>query len=566
MKRIALLFLLILCMLPVPLAFAANDSIDMSQFKIYRGTAYGEKKLDVTSILTDNNTSTSIRADFVDRWVWSKFSDDGKLTVTIGKMYFRFGPGDGQESINSVDFNFYDAGGNVLKSFKGINPSLTELDVNIQNVAAYGIKVNAVTWRGNLTFSGLSLTGFVNVPEDPSLYEIKDLTASGISRSNFKISWAPVSGTQLKTYRIYLDGVWLSETTKTEFTFYGLNPSKDYSFMVSAVRYQGEEYKSSTGLYVFPPPSQPIGLKADGFNRLIRLSWTANKEVDVVGYNLFYVSGNQINTQIIKAITFDVPASPGIREEFYITAVDARGRESIKSATAGAAASLKPPEPPLNLAGEVGNASAVLTWSKHTDPTVTGYNVYQDGVKINKAVVKDTSYKIDGLTNKQAYNFWITAVNEKENQESSPSNTVTLTPHDTSTTVDQKPNPAQGYLLITWTEVVDAVSYDIYYQGKKVDSVGAGVTSYKLTTAKGYNPNLTFHDVKVIPILKNGGTGTSNPGSGGIGSGGWGFGAKDVITNGLGILAWLAGFVLLGIVVRYVPILIKLVREAVKTA
>lgn len=43
----------------------------------------------------------------------------------------------------------------------------------------------------------------------------------------------------------------------------------------------------------------------------------------------------------------------------------------------------------------------------------------------------------------------------------------------------------------------------------------------------------------------------------------WGFSATDVFSNGMGLVLTLAGFVLLGIAIKYVPALIKMIKDAV---
>lgn len=45
----------------------------------------------------------------------------------------------------------------------------------------------------------------------------------------------------------------------------------------------------------------------------------------------------------------------------------------------------------------------------------------------------------------------------------------------------------------------------------------------------------------------------------------WGFDAADIFSNGMVIVAAVAGFVLLGIAISYVPTLIGIIRSAVKT-
>ncbi|WP_188453799.1 fibronectin type III domain-containing protein [Virgibacillus oceani] len=79
------------------------------------------------------------------------------------------------------------------------------------------------------------------------------------------------------------------------------------------------------------------------------------------------------------------------------------------------------------------NEPADLTASNETATTVdlnwtavegaSGYNVYQDGVKID--TVTTNSYSVTGLTTATTYDFYVTATNDTG--ESEPSNTVNVT-------------------------------------------------------------------------------------------------------------------------------------------
>lgn len=43
----------------------------------------------------------------------------------------------------------------------------------------------------------------------------------------------------------------------------------------------------------------------------------------------------------------------------------------------------------------------------------------------------------------------------------------------------------------------------------------------------------------------------------------WGFAAKDIFTNSMFLISTLAGFILLGVAIRYVPSIIAMFRNAV---
>ena len=87
------------------------------------------------------------------------------------------------------------------------------------------------------------------------------------------------------------------------------------------------------------PPAVPSGLEAvyspaaQGF---IDITWTANTEPDLAGYNIYRRSGNEqpvkINSELIKTPRFPDPGvQPGMKYFYSVTAVDLRGNESGKS-------------------------------------------------------------------------------------------------------------------------------------------------------------------------------------------------------------------------------------------
>ncbi|MDI4647386.1 fibronectin type III domain-containing protein [Cohnella hashimotonis] len=86
-----------------------------------------------------------------------------------------------------------------------------------------------------------------------------------------------------------------------------------------------------------------------------------------------------------------------------------------------------PPVSPINLTGSVGDASATLNWDANTEPDISGYKIYKDGVYLTTVPKTSTSYEVTGLTNGTNYEFYISAVDTSGN-ESTKSNSVNLKP------------------------------------------------------------------------------------------------------------------------------------------
>jgi len=93
----------------------------------------------------------------------------------------------------------------------------------------------------------------------------------------------------------------------------------------------------------------------------------------------------------------------------------------------------RPPAPILT--GTPGNKRIDLSWGAVTDPGasasgIANYRVYRSdkGGATPLAVVTDTDYSDSGLTNGQAYTYWVTAVDRAGNESSPESNHYTGTP------------------------------------------------------------------------------------------------------------------------------------------
>ncbi|MDH3976798.1 MAG: Ig-like domain-containing protein, partial [Deltaproteobacteria bacterium] len=188
-------------------------------------------------------------------------------------------------------------------------------------------------------------------------------------------------------------------------------------------------------------PAVPTGLQAIAFNGSVGLSWNANTEPDMDGYNISrsITSGggfSVIDTVFAPLSSYtDTTVTNETTYYYYITAFDQLGNESTQSAEVSATPSAETaPVPPVNLAGAAGNMQVTLTWDANTETDLDGYNVYVStipgtyGAPDNGGIlVTGTTYTVTGLPNGVPHYFVITAVDTVP-LESVTSNQISVTP------------------------------------------------------------------------------------------------------------------------------------------
>lgn len=191
------------------------------------------------------------------------------------------------------------------------------------------------------------------------------------------------------------------------------------------------------------PPAAPTNLASSNITATsFTLSWTASTDnVGVAGYDV-YQNGVKINPSNITGTSYNVSGlTGGTTYSYFVKAKDAAGNQSVASTALDVTTSApdtEPPATPTNLVATIlALTSFKLNWTGSTDNVgVTGYDVYQDGVKINPSNITTTSYNVTGLLPATLYNYTIKAIDAAGNQ-SSFSNSLdvtTLIPGDASET------------------------------------------------------------------------------------------------------------------------------------
>ena len=137
----------------------------------------------------------------------------------------------------------------------------------------------------------------------------------------------------------------------------------------------------------------------------------------------------------------------------------------------------KPPGIVMGLVVEPGYKEVLLRWDENKDKDLKGYNVYVNGVKHNKTIITENSYRVMNLENDVLYSFSVTAV-DTANNESPTFNRVDAKPSDMYD--KQPPQPPQNVqavagnrtINIAWTPNTesDLNGYNVYLNGVKYNT------------------------------------------------------------------------------------------------
>jgi chitodextrinase len=196
------------------------------------------------------------------------------------------------------------------------------------------------------------------------------------------------------------------------------------------------------------PPAAPTGLSASDAmsGGAVALSWDANSETDVAGYNIYRSTDpaaptpwTKVNGSPIPGTVFtDTGLANGTTYWYELTAVDAASHESPPSASSSATPSdATPPAAPTGLAATDAKTGGTLSlsWSANTEADLAGYDVFRTAdpaapipwTKLNGSPMAGTTYTDAGLANGTTYWYYLIATDLAGNA-SAPSATSSAAP------------------------------------------------------------------------------------------------------------------------------------------
>jgi len=167
----------------------------------------------------------------------------------------------------------------------------------------------------------------------------------------------------------------------------------------------------------------------------------------------------------------------------------------------------QPPTPPGNLvATSINTSSFTLSWTAAADNVgVTGYDVYQEGVKINASNIAATSYAVTGLSPNTVYTYFVKAKDAAGNisANSATLNVTTAGPDVIAPTAPgnlNTMNVGQTSFRLRWNASTDNIAvtgYDVYRDALKVNSSMVTNTFFDVSglgSGNTYNMTVTARD------------------------------------------------------------------------
>jgi len=253
----------------------------------------------------------------------------------------------------------------------------------------------------------------------------------------------------------------------------------NYYYAVTAYynKVSNETYFSNS-LPIQFAPNPPINLVASNITTTgVTLNWTAPSG-NVTGYNIFKDGARVIN--VTSGTTFNVTGLiDGTTYSFYVKAYYISDvNESLPS---NIVSTNSTGSNPSNLSTISATSDEIrLTWGKPSQGSVTGYNIYKDGVNIGSIqnpIDLILTYTVISLTASTQYSFYVKAYYGLVTSESLPSNTINVYTAPNAPTNLLASNTTANTTILNWTAPSGIVTgYNIYQNGIQLDNVINGTT------------------------------------------------------------------------------------------
>lgn len=247
-------------------------------------------------------------------------------------------------------------------------------------------------------------------------------------------------------------------------------------------------------------PAIPTGLVAIAGDEKVTLTWNANSESDLKGYNIYYKRSNgNWNSEFVASPDHSYIINDlinGTKYTFKIQAINDSGQTSDFSDTVNATpkAGSTAPSTPTGLKAVAGDGQVTLEWDANSESDLKGYYIAYKSKggswKTKYIAASMNTYTFNGLTNDTKYYFKVRAINTSK-QYSSYSGMVTAIP-TTDTTAPETPTGLEatagdGEVSLSWDANNESdlkgyyIAYKLSGESWKNRYVGTPTNSYTVT-------------------------------------------------------------------------------------
>ncbi len=362
------------------------------------------------------------------------------------------------ETVNAPDlagYNIYRAA-HTDTAFQMINQALIQKEYltytdTINKTGNFDYKVASVDQSGNEAFSEVYTAEIKDIfpPDKPQMLTLTPDTGQ------IKLKWQENTEPDLRGYLIYrtIDSdkknyslLNSRPVTQNHFTD-KLHPGAKNNFLYRIIAIDSAYNKSPysdfaiTRLPDVVAPHQPQIKSITAENNMLIIEWHPVFDADLAGYNILRAANAQIpkklNINLISGIELftDRNVRPDILYEYYVTAVDSSGNQSIKSEEFTAGLNIK-----ADFILEFKKFSAnyrkrketiLLKWDVRHESPVKGFVVYRRTTDVTHfkpvtGLVKETEYEDKDITEDIEYEYQIRAFSNTNQQKKSNTQKITL--------------------------------------------------------------------------------------------------------------------------------------------
>lgn len=214
---------------------------------------------------------------------------------------------------------------------------VAKVSIPVSRYAAKNVVIG-VNVRGPRGISA-GWSNFVSLPVVRALPKPEGLSASDANDA-VTLTWQAAAAS-FRLYRKTVESAaWerLAEPAKISYSDGAVEYGKTYQYYVETVQKAGTSVAVSEQSDVLTfkpvdrfPPGVPAALSAVAGARGVEVIWERNLEKDLAGYRL-YRNGLRVGGDLTAPSYSDQAAQAGAKYQYQVTAVDAAGNESIKSA------------------------------------------------------------------------------------------------------------------------------------------------------------------------------------------------------------------------------------------